>query len=193
MEGGFIAGLVAAAFFWPAFALAFVVFAMCCAEWETPGFWVFVFAGAMTVIWFGTGLNPFAWVLANPFTTAGLAAAYIAVGIFWSFFKWDRYCALEAQRIREKITQYNDLVKKNPDRAEDYGAPEVEVPTALENKYKFTTWIVLWWGSLAWFILSDSIIWIRDTVLEQLGGFYAAIANRRFKDLPQVTKPAASE
>lgn len=148
---------------WLAFWVTLFVAALVCAEWERPGiFSILVGIGFCWAVW-RADWEPINWVLTHKAAILAVAGVYLIAGILWSFFKWDRFCAHEAERQRALVPR-----------------PMV-IPQAAANKRKFGTWIFLWWASVINFVLHDVAVEVRDWVLRQFGGVYASIAQRHFR------------
>lgn len=173
--------------------LAFSVlafFIMICAATENLGVAILLVIGALVGAWWFHGFNVFLWIYANPGLFLTGIAVYFVAGILWSFFKWDLYCSEQAARAKEEIKNIrSSLVDSanpfhiDPKQAERRIKTLSEPPVAMENKYRFTTWIVLWWASILAFVFDDFFDWLIKNFLTLFGRVYQSIANRHYKDM----------
>jgi len=105
------------------------------------------------------------WLYANAGSIALWAAGWVAVGLAWSVFKWDRFMAAAAERYA-----------KNEN--------EVLIPSWTSHKSKLTSWTVWWPFSMLAYVLGDLLREAINWCLSLMGRLYEAITNRHFKDLP---------
>lgn len=156
------------ALFWIGLFIAWIV----CAENESPG----IALGLMVIGVFFLSLvttqsiwTPIYFVANNIVAIVISAIVYLMVGTGYGFFKWDRYCA--------KLARDNAAKLANGGWVSD---SSLRPPAVMENKYKFTTWTLLWPASMFWYFCCDLLLEIRDFILEQFGTVYAKIAYRHF-------------
>lgn len=91
---------------------------------------------------------------------------HIVLGIGWSFFKWDRFCAKAAQ-------SWKSVGAKE-------GSKSSYMPVWSKNKAKLTCWVVWWPFSVIGYILGDLLIDMFNYIFKQFGEVYNKLSNRHF-------------
>ena len=163
--------------------LVFLIAIFACTETDSPGFGILAFlAFLFTFIYFETGIvvTPYMaakWVANNFLTLLSYGAVYLIIGTVWSFFKFDRYAANQRKKYDELRAERISSNSKPLPKKEDY-QPEV-----MKSKYKFFNWIVLWWASMIWYVISDLVQDFVNFILRNFGQVYDKIAARHFKDV----------
>lgn len=166
---GAIAGI---GLLWALFWIGLFIVWIFCAENEAPG----IALGLMVVGIFCLSLMtaqsiwPPLYFIANNWGALLFGAiVYLIAGTVYGFFKWDRYCAKLARNNAETLARGGWVSDAN-----------LRSPSVMENKYKFTTWTLLWPASMFWYFCCDLLLEIRDFILEQFSTVYAKIAYRHF-------------
>lgn len=100
-------------------------------------------------------LPTFQYAMANlPFLLT-FAAIFLACGLVWSFFKWDRFVASQAKAGREQ-------------------------PDWTDNKGRITGWMLWWPFSMVSYVIGDLLADIIRWVQNLFGGIYQRIAARHY-------------
>lgn len=81
------------------------------------------------------------------YAAAGLAA-YVALGVIWSFKKWYSFVVDQLRELREVF----DRNKPRDRTFEDYAKDKR--PTAANNKQRIIGWMALWPFSFSWWVLT---------------------------------------
>ena len=194
----FVAVILLGPLWWLAF-LCVIGVSIFFAENEMPGtaaFFAAIIIGALW--WFGIANVPL-WVWNNPWTSLLYLAGYIGIGVAWAFYKFDRFGFDEALRYEKDKAANPGFKKKRVEhetKKDNWGNPavvEVDDPTkpavdieeykplAINNKYKLTNWIVIWWGSMLWWVFHDMIHRMVDFVIRHFGHLYDKVAARHFE------------
>lgn len=177
-----MATIAAWVFLWPLFWLAFFVVAIACTSNEKPTLAAMILVGGLAVMWFITGDNPFAWILDNKGKVIIAALAWIPIGVGWSIFQWRRF---GHEKVEDDRQEWESWLRRRAEAEKEFGTlvdwernfpmPPIEAPAVLENKYRFTNWIMWWPMSVLWFLIADVTKYIRDEILRMFGGLYARI------------------
>lgn len=85
------------------------------------------------------------------YVAAGLAA-YVVVGVIWSFKKWYTFVVDELASRREEYKSY--VNKKAPGNETFESYAKDKQPKAVENKQRIVGWMALWPFSLSWWVLT---------------------------------------
>jgi len=180
--------------------LALVVFGIITALVENEkGFWATVtFLGSLAALNFLYKLPILTAIKLHPLYTAELVAAYFAIGIGWSFFKWTlfvRKFTLKYNEYKAKFLAANDAKELTPELASEladsladsYEARSqnitVKAPQFTEYAGKLTRWATYWPFSMVGFALNDIVRKAWYHIIHSLQGAYQAISDRLFKDV----------
>lgn len=85
------------------------------------------------------------------YVAAGLAA-YVVVGVIWSFKKWYTFVVDKLASRREEYQTY--VNKKAPGNETFESYAKNKQPKAVENKQRIIGWMALWPFSLSWWVLT---------------------------------------
>jgi len=96
--------------------------------------------------------------------------SYFVVGLFWSIFKWYRYCVKKREEYQDRLAQGTFKVS-----VKDY------IPEFRKSKGYIVLWITHWPFSLFWAILSDLLKEIGSIIAEQFKSVFSRITDRVFK------------
>jgi len=96
---------------------------------------------------------------------------YFITGLFWSIFKWYRYCVKKREEYQARVVQL-PIHKVN---VKDY------IPDFRKSKGYIVLWITHWPFSLFWAILSDLLKEIGSIIAEQFKSVFARITDKVFK------------
>lgn len=115
-------------------------------------------AGLTLVVLTVLGIPVWTWCWAHPQHLMLGALGYIIIGVLWSFFKWDRWCAaLKA----EGVTQ----------------APRVNWESD-----RICTWMAFWPFSMFWSAIRDGVLKLFTNLFRFFKSVYQRIANRHFPE-----------
>jgi len=161
----------------------------------------------MTFIWIVTSVNGFS-IVDNPVTTLKFAAAYLAIGVFWSFVKW--FVFLFSKRAELKLykedfierfappltaegkiapEEMDDFIKflndqrytptRNPNNYRVKSQQDI-IPSVASNVKDLTRWVAWWPFSVTWTLLNDALRKLTRTIVRACEGVYTKFANSVF-------------
>jgi hypothetical protein len=181
--------------------LAIVVFGVITALVENEkGFWATVaFLGSLAGLNFLYKLPILDTIKIHPLYTASLVAAYFAIGIGWSFFKWTLF-------LRKGVIKYNlfkakfladnksetltpELAAKLADKidGDSYEARLAGVSTKTpqfgDHAGTLTRWATYWPFSMVGFCLNDIVRKAWYHIINGLQDAYQAVAKSMFKSV----------
>jgi hypothetical protein len=147
---------------------------------DRPGGAFFVLAATVFLLWYTETFNTIRWTIDNPVASVIYVTGYFMVGVLWSLWKWDCFCAEQAKAYKQALIRWLDIPEQ--DRKENY-KPTIDkfVPIALENKTRITYWIVFWWASMIAYVIDDILREFCEWVIKKFSTVYAKIAARHFK------------
>ena len=100
--------------FWP--WVVFIAFLICLgisSAFETTLFAfisIFVYSGVALLVF---GVNPFIWVIENPFGAFVAIGIYVCVGISWSMAKWVKH--IKSESVQERLLNAKQYYQKHSD------------------------------------------------------------------------------
>ena len=133
----------------------------------------------VVVTWLAFGVNPVAWIIANPGSAVLLALLYVCVGIVWSLFKWRDH--LTSARIQGVITDAKEYFKKKggTDTKEFRSSEHFPAQaTPDHNKSRIVNWIALWPFSAFMFVFYDLLSRFFSRLYDALSGAYESLTSR---------------
>ena len=139
---GFLGGLT----FWSALVLSIEMLALFAfIEFEKGVLALFSVVITVVILEVAFGVGIMTFTFANMFTLGLWAIAYVAFGVLFSLFRWDRFCAKWRREYDERDTENS---KK---RMWD------ERPQAKQSKNRIITWMMFWPWSLVWWLARDFV------------------------------------
>jgi hypothetical protein len=178
----FLALLLALPLLWWAIIFCFFAVAVFATEYESATLLLMGLIVLAVGAWWFTGYNLALVMWANKMAILFWSACYLAIGVSWSFFKYNLFARDRRREYDEYVLSY----AKYSDKEREYKSiPKVSdfEPVAMQNKRKFYNWIVLWWASMFWYFCSELIKEIVDFCVRHLSTVYDKIARRHFADL----------
>lgn len=121
------------------------------------------------------------WITTNWLYTIAGVVGYLALGIGWSFFKWDRYISERIEELKNAWDKYSDPdsgFKKKVGTFTEYVKDSGSVPPASDRKSTIATWIFYWPISIVLYVLGDFLREFVNWVVKFFGNIYNAITNR---------------
>lgn len=138
------------------------------------------------------------FLTSNPLMTFGFIAAYVVVGIIWSFIKWQVFVKavfLKFKNIKNEFGEVTDENKMNFlnivnntfgyrfDMHDSFNKIAKKIaPEASKKKTLVTAWIAYWPVSLIGTLLNNPFRRFFEYVYENISGFYDKITNKYQKD-----------
>ena len=110
---------------------------------------------------------------------------YIAGGVVWMIYKWDRFISRNAKKLKDPELDDMDrrtIVRKLNNTGNVNDDQKLNVK-AKNHKERLTVWGMCWPFSLFWTFLEDWIIRFWEHVTEWLGGLLDRIATAKLKDI----------
>lgn len=178
----FFFGLFAGITFWPALIIALEVICLFgFVEFERGGFALISIVVTSLLLHFLFGISVFSFIYEHPLALIMWAAGYIAVGVAYSLFRWDR---LGAKWRRNYDDADSDYMKKGI---------WAEKPVAAHSKNRIITWMMFWPWSMLWWIISDFVKELFTVIYRKIAKWYDAIMARHTKGAtePGAEAPAA--
>lgn len=117
---------------------------------ENAGWAIFLTVGAMV----GTALFTDALVGVKLAYLASGLAAYVLVGIIWSFKKWYSFVVETLRTLRARYNDSGYVNKKAPGNETFEGYAKEKQPLAAQNKQRIVGWMALWPFSMSWWVLT---------------------------------------
>jgi len=176
---GFLGGLAT----WPALIVLIEMCALfACMELERGVLALVSVAATITILDYVFHVGVVSFTFANMFTVGIYFLAYVAFGVLFSLFRWDRYCAKWRREYDE--TEYENGKTRL----------RKELPRAKTSKSRIITWMMFWPWSLVWWVIRDFVKEIFIVLYEKLGKVFDRIAHRHTHDLvdPQPAKESAA-
>lgn len=158
-------------------------------------------------VWIVTSVNGFS-IIDNPVTALKWAAAYLAVGVIWSFVKWfiflfskrDELKTLKEDYIRRFAPALTAEGKIGPDDMDDFikflndqrysptkhnpinrlSSPQDIVPAVANNVKDLTRWVAWWPFSVTWTLFNDALRKLVRGIVRVCEGAYTKLANSVF-------------
>ena len=176
MELGFLSGLFLGIGFWP-FLFIFCEFLLLFAfvEFERGGYALASMLVTAGLLAFFAELNVFTYIWENPLSIFVYAFGYLAFGLLYSLFRWDRF----GKTWRRG---YDILLDENQSKATLQASYEKR-PIASRSKDKIITWMAFWPWSSFWWLCSDFIKEVLTTLYEKFGKVYTKIALRHVEGI----------
>lgn len=161
-EAGLIAGILGFVAGWGIFILsAFVIFGILSEHNKSSGWAVFWLILALPVAWLTFSVS---WI-----TLAVGAAAYIAIGLVWSWWRYKR-------QITETIEKY----KSSDSYAREAALRSVHPKQMLGT---ITAWVVVWPFSMVENVVGDVINFVQTLITKFFRGIYYSIYNSAVEKL----------
>lgn len=164
--------VASAATFWVLGAVAAVL--LCIAANSDSFFWgVAVTVAGLLGFQLLTTTDPLGYIENHPKDIALWAAAYLPIGIAWSFFRWWRV-------LKNKGAE---ILADKADFKPGYGGKtwkefvDNRMPKAGDNKQRIVCWIMYWPFSAASYVLFDILCDIGNWLYAQLSGLYTRMAD----------------
>lgn len=136
------------------------------------------------VLQFVFGVDIFKFIIENPWKIGVFAAAYVAIGITWSIFRFWWFVGTKFQEIADYEKNW---MTRNGYQYDENGAmaPETVIkwneyvdknsPTALENKAFICRLIAYWPINVIWFLISDFVKEFFVKIYNRLSKVYEGI------------------
>ncbi|MFM2374020.1 MAG: hypothetical protein RLZZ234_15 [Candidatus Parcubacteria bacterium] len=166
---GFLGGIA----FWP----ALIVLVEMCAltafvAHDRGGFaTISVIVTLVLLQWLGYPVISFVWQ--NPLTVVVWVLGYLALGISYSFFKWDR-------TVAKWRREYDESPKSKQDHMWS------RRPVASARKDRILGWMMFWPWSFFWWVVADFVKELFLSIYKHLGGLYDKVTSRHTHDLESV-------
>jgi hypothetical protein len=151
------------------------------AETFWPTFGLIVFVGL--VLWANHGW--LLWVLAHPVTLVVCLAAYVALGVVWSFPKWYFFVKGRKQQVSEAEEYWRSHLEGHESWPSMTGYVEAMVgksmtvaPMPADHKSRILGWMTYWVWSFAWTIINDPLrkVWLQ--AYYSLQGVYESMSRK---------------
>lgn len=158
---------------------------------EKPG-WatIYVVVTLVLLAWLGD-FNLWKVVTHEPWWAVALFAAYVVLGVSWSFWKWWFFVTDKRDKFLELKNRYEKVVKDDKPESEychlDYDCSlnhlrrEMELnkkPRARDNKARILTWTIYWPWSFVWTIIDDPLKKLFKYIYKKLQAVYQKIADK---------------
>lgn len=139
-----------------------------------PTLWLAIAAVTFYVL-YPTNLRPI-WDSFHLWPFLSYLGIYVAIGIFWSFFKWGQFAKRSFKKYQEDLAYHmKHSPSSTPPIQEDYR------PYASKNKAQLTSWILWWPFSILRYILGNLVRDFFNLLITKLGGAYDRITLSFFK------------
>jgi len=163
---GFIVGFGMGFWAWVVLAI-WTVSIITLVAWERPGSAALTVVITLAILQFVGGKDVLGYILDNPMTILKWGAYYVAVGVAYSFVRWD---------------QVGREWRKNYESAEPGSGTQKyywdNQPDAAQSKSRIVSWTMFWPWSMFWWLLSDVIKNAFEWLYSKLSGVYTAITRR---------------
>jgi len=106
-------------------------------------------------------VNPIHLIIDNAVSILLYGFLYLATGVLWSFFKFDRFCAEMSKNSSKNTTKEN-------------------IDYYVNNKRRFANWILAWPFSVIAYIFRDLFQNLTDMIVGMFSNVYRKIAMRHF-------------
>ena len=140
---------------------------------------------AVLVMWFGYGIDPFAYIVANPLRTVGFIAGYLVVGMIWVAVRWSFFTQDLMDKLRPKIDAFK---KGNPGVTQqdvhEYllrNHPVLYPPQAVENKARIMFWAGYWPVSMAGWLTHRPLYYVSRFIYNRMSGLLNWLSERIIK------------
>jgi hypothetical protein len=107
------------------------------------------------VMWWTGVANVPLYIWHHPGQVVMWAVGWLAVGVFWSFFKYDRFCAAHKKRGNSR-------------------------PILDHQTWRITNWIVFWPFSIVAYVTGDMLKHLVEWIITRFNKVYETIASRHF-------------
>lgn len=173
---------------------------------EKPG-WatVSVVATLALLAWLGN-FNLWTVITHQPWWALVFFAAYVVLGVDWSFWKWWFFVTDKKEKFVELRAEYEKMAKDGP-KAEtggfrsthDYfinrlndlrcGMELNKKPRARDNKARILTWTIYWPWSFVWTIIDDPLKKFFKYIYKKLQAVYQKISDRIYAGVDETIPP----
>lgn len=171
--------------FWP-WAM-FIAFIFLCgvSAFSEVGFIAFcaaiVFSG---LAWFLYDAGPLVWVAANPMKAIFVCIVYVAIGVLWSWYRWQKIMRSKSVQValadaRERFLKDAPEGSKAEFKASRYFPNEGD---ASYNSGRITNWIALWPFSAFLHFFDDLLVNFFRSVYRMISGTYERITDSHIPD-----------
>ena len=144
----------------------------------TSATWVFIISGL--VYFFGGGkeviLSLLDMILSNPGKILGYTAAYLGLGLIYSFWKWTRFCIEKRDRDIKYAQKYNT------DKS-------IQRLYAKDHKGDIIRWVSYWPLSFILTLLDDPLRKLINRIVSMFDGVYDKLSESVYRDVVTKTKP----
>ena len=127
-----------------------------------------------------TDVHPFTYILNDPLRAAVIAAAYVAVGIGYLWYKWSSYTRMAARYIKAYMAEHPSAASNEAARYLGYRSAPLKVN---DYRTRIMGWMIYWPLSLAWTLLNDPIRRLYDAIYNCIAKSLQEISNRAFSDI----------
>ena len=156
-----------------------------------------------------SNINVFRVILDHPFKTLGYVAAYVIVGVLWSFIKWYLKVSEKADELKDEKVKFLKMSKTSYEKrgiSAPKNLPEIdeityktEVPEkfkeewhskiqfkllkASEHKGLIVSWVTYWPFSMLWSFLDDFVHQMISRLVTKFQKIYESITKRAMRDV----------
>lgn len=160
-------------------------------ETNKPGLATVSLIAVFAILAFFGDFNILTWATEHPRGFVFACSIYVAVGIGWSFGKWWFFVHDKSERRKRAHTAFleqHQMTQMHPELVYQWSHSlafnETRKPRAREHIDRLVLWSCYWPWSFVWTMLNDPVRKLFRSLVEQLHGWYDAVATRAY-DAPE--------
>jgi hypothetical protein len=134
----------------------------------------------LVVLQLFTDVRPFTYMMNDPLRAGVIAAAYIAIGIGYLWYKWSSYTRMAARNVRAYMAKYSNVSSLDAARYLGYRSAPLNVG---HYKARIMGWMIYWPLSFAWTLLNDPLYRLYVAIYDKIAYSLQEISDRAFSDI----------
>lgn len=142
---------------------------------------VVIFSG---LTWFLYDAGPLVWIAHNPMKALFAIAVYAAIGVLWSWYRWQKI--MSSEHVQKKLADARDkFLKEVPEGSKADFKASYRFPSECDtshNSDRITNWITLWPFSAFLHFFDDILVNFFRSVYRMISGTYERITDRHIPD-----------
>lgn len=164
---------------WCVVALLMIVFVAALCESLPAAFWATVIG--LLALQLATTFQALSWTAENPAATCAALAAYLPIGVAWSWWKWRRLVDDHAAPLRAELATW----KPSTYYATWEKYVTSKLPSPSRHKERISLWIAYWPFSVTAYIVGEWIVDCVEAVYKRIKRIYESVNKRAVRNLTE--------